>query len=106
MVQAMRPVSSPIVTFWLGMPRPATDASRSSTDRARSGLVMSDASVVASCATQRCAYSRPRASFQTMGPQMVQRTARVFEGAPLTESVSSKILKAIGPSGVRYWSAS
>ena len=105
-VHAMRPVSSPMVTLWLGMPRPAMAASKSSTDRVRSGLVMSDASVVASCATQCCAYSRPRASFQTIGPQMVQRTASVFEGAPFATSVSWKISNAFGPAGVRYLFAS
>ncbi len=67
------------------------------------GLVMSEASARASCATQRCAYSRPRASFQTIGPQMVQRIGPSSTAPPLAAIVSLKTSKAFGPSGVRYF---
>ncbi len=96
----MRPLSSAIVVFWLGMPRPATPASRSSTVRARSGLLMSEDITSGSCATHRCAYSRPFASFQTMGPQVVQRTANGRDASPFTPMDSVKTSKAAGPSGV------
>ena len=103
MVHAMRPVSSPIVTFWLGMPRPAMAASRSSTDARpfRRGDVGGE---------QRRRRARPSAArtrgrarpSRRSGPQIVQRTGDRPASPPLTAIVSWKTSKGFGPSGVRY----